>query len=132
MVSILAMTRAARPFSALLSVLLLSAAAGCTSQSNIGNPCDKAEQCGDGLICDFHDGKGTCQEPHGHGTDGETADTADTDDHSHETDDHSHETDDHSTDSTSSGTGPTEATTEHGETEHDHTGTTADTTTSTG
>ncbi|WP_143140554.1 hypothetical protein [Nannocystis exedens] len=124
------MTRAARSFPALLPALLLSAlAAGCTGQSNVGNPCDKAEQCGEGLICDFHDGKGTCQEPHDHGTAGESE--------AHETDHHeteAHETEPHASETGSSGTGPTEATTtqDHGETEHDHTGTTADTTSSTG
>ncbi|WP_434420381.1 hypothetical protein [Nannocystis pusilla] len=118
------MTRAARSSSfALLSVLL--SAAACTSEnSKIGSPCDNAEQCGGDLICNVHDGKGTCQEPHDHGTAGEETEAHETNHHETE----AHETDDHGTESTS----PTEATTEHGETEHDHTGTTADTTTSTG
>lgn len=129
MLSVLVMTRAARSSSfALLSVLL--SAAACTSESSkIGSPCDNAEQCGGDLICDIHEGKGTCQEPHDHGTAGEETEAHETDDHAtaaHETE--AHGTDDHATESTS----PTEATTEHGETEHDHTGTTADTTSSTG
>lgn len=108
-----------------LSVLLLLAA-GCHSHDNVGKPCDKADQCDEGMICDFHDGKGTCQEPHGHGTAGETAATTDHHDSDHDSD-HHHD---------SSSTGPTEGTTgtshDHGETEHEHTGTTAGTSSSTG
>ncbi|WAS94798.1 hypothetical protein [Nannocystis punicea] len=116
------MTRAVRSLPVLLSALLLSAAS-CTSESSkIGTPCDNAEQCGGDLICDVHEGKGTCQEPHDHGTAGETDDHHETE--THETDDH------HETEASSSGTSPTEATTDHGETEHgdtEPTGTTADT-----
>lgn len=114
------MIRAVRSLPALLSTaFLLAFAAGCQSSSDIGKPCDKAEQCAEGQICDFHDGKGTCQEPHGHGTEGET----------HSTDDHA--TDTHSTDDHHASTGD-DPTTEHGETEHEQTSTAGTTDTSTG
>jgi hypothetical protein len=54
--------------------LLLLVLVGCGNNSSVGSPCDKDDQCSDGLVCDFHDGKGTCQEPHGHGSAGETQD----------------------------------------------------------
>ena len=81
------MTRAIlRSFASL--VLLASAC--------IGKPCDKDEQCSDDLVCDFHDGKGTCQEPHGHDSASEaTGTTADSDHHHHTSSstghDHDHE-----------------------------------------
>ncbi|MDC0669557.1 hypothetical protein [Nannocystis radixulma] len=116
------MIRAVRSLPALLSTaFLLAFAAGCQSSSDIGKPCDKAEQCAEGQICDFHDGKGTCQEPHGHGSAGET----------HSTDDHAtdtHSTDTHSTDDHHASTGD-DPTTEHGETEHTSTAGTTDTST---
>jgi hypothetical protein len=105
------------------SLFLLGVAAGCTSNSNIGNPCDKDDQCGGDLICDFHEGKGTCQEPHGHDTAGETEDT----EHEHDTDEHEHTTAG-STEPTSSTTSTSTTEHEHGETEHEHTSTTAGTT----
>jgi hypothetical protein len=130
------MTRAARSLPVLLStafaaVFLLAFAAGCHSHDDVGKPCDNAEQCAEGQICDFHDGKGTCQEPHGHGTEAETAATDD------------HATDHHDSDHEHTGTDPTETsggTThdhgetehEHGETEHEHTSTAGTTDTSTG
>lgn len=104
----------------LLASPLLGLALGCAvSNSKIGTPCDNAAQCGGDLICDVHDGQGTCQEPHDHG------------------DDHASETDHHATEDTEHhATEPTEATghhatedTEHGhateDTEHSGTGTTA-------
>lgn len=34
---------------------------------DVGKACLKNDDCGGGdLICDVHDGKGTCQEPHDH------------------------------------------------------------------
>lgn len=48
---------------ALLASMSLSFAC---SDPDIGKACDKAEDCSGDLICDVHDGKGTCQEPHGH------------------------------------------------------------------
>ncbi|MBZ5708355.1 hypothetical protein [Nannocystis pusilla] len=113
------MIRAARSLPVLLSTAFLVAfAAGCHGHDDIGKPCDNAEQCAEGQVCDFHDGKGTCQEPHGHGSEGETHST---DDHAT---DHEHATDD---EHTSTGGDPTETTSttghEHGETEHEHTST---------
>ncbi|GEM_PF-2729440 len=40
---------------------------GCDDEdSEIGTPCESEEDCSDELICDMHDGQGTCQEDHGH------------------------------------------------------------------
>lgn len=55
--------------------------------SDIGKACAKASDCGTGLICDVHDGKGTCQEPHGHDEGGETEHESE----GHETDHHDSE-----------------------------------------
>lgn len=44
---------------------VLAALAAC-KHPDIGKPCDDEKDCEDGLICDVHDGKGTCQEAHGH------------------------------------------------------------------
>ncbi|KIG19020.1 hypothetical protein DB30_05924 [Enhygromyxa salina] len=38
----------------------------CDSGDAVGKPCETAEDCDQGLICDVHDGQGTCQEDHGH------------------------------------------------------------------
>jgi hypothetical protein len=59
----------------------LSLSAACTS-SDIGKACDKQADCGGELICDVHDGKGTCQEAHGHEA-GETTSQHDSDDTTH-------------------------------------------------
>jgi hypothetical protein len=32
----------------------------------IGTPCDSKEDCSGDLICDVHDGQGTCQRDHDH------------------------------------------------------------------
>ncbi len=47
-------------------LLSFSLALSCGGGTDIGAPCDKDEQCGGDLICDVHDGKGTCQTPHEH------------------------------------------------------------------
>ncbi|HEY0135931.1 MAG TPA: hypothetical protein VGB85_17720 [Nannocystis sp.] len=62
------------------------------SSSNVGKACDKDSECGgDGLICDVHDGKGTCQEPHGHEAgDDDTAHHASEDTAHHATEDTAH------------------------------------------
>ncbi len=70
----------------------LSLSAACTS-SDVGKACDKQTDCGGDLICDVHDGKGTCQEPHSHeGGEDDTAhhDSEDTA-HHHDSDDTSHD-----------------------------------------
>lgn len=97
---------------------------GCTvGNSNIGTPCDVASDCGGGLICDVHDGKGTCQEPHDHSgeTEGETEEDHATEHATqHATQHHATE---HATDDPSTGHATedhaTEPTTGHA-TEHDH------------
>ena len=51
-----------------LASLTLALGAGLTAcgESDIGKVCNSKEDCSGDLICDVHDGKGTCQEPHGH------------------------------------------------------------------
>lgn len=40
---------------------------GCEEHDDeIGTPCETAEDCSGDLICDIHEGQGTCQEPHDH------------------------------------------------------------------
>lgn len=34
--------------------------------SEIGTPCESEEDCSEELICDVHDGQGTCQRDHDH------------------------------------------------------------------
>ena len=58
-----------RLFAGLVLGLCLSAC----SDSGVGKACDKPADCGEHLICDVHDGKGTCQEPHDHEAGDETA-----------------------------------------------------------
>lgn len=36
------------------------------SEPQIGTPCEVDEDCGQDMICDAHQGEGTCQEPHEH------------------------------------------------------------------
>lgn len=38
----------------------------CTNSSKVGAPCNVNEDCGGDLICDFHEGKGSCQQDHEH------------------------------------------------------------------
>ena len=65
-----------------LTASLVAFVLGCTvGNSKIGTPCDGASDCGEGLICDDHDGKGTCQEPHDHE---DTEDTTEDTDHATE------------------------------------------------
>lgn len=53
--------------------------AGCEAEEgDVGSPCDSVEDCADGLICDVHDGKGTCQEGHGHDDGGESGESSGT------------------------------------------------------
>lgn len=53
--------------------------AACVDEGpEIGAPCMSIEDCDEDLICDIHDGQGTCQVDHGHGdgfdeSDAETA-----------------------------------------------------------
>ena len=40
---------------------------GCNDGApGVGSPCAADEDCGHGMVCDVHDGQGTCQEDHGH------------------------------------------------------------------
>lgn len=62
---VLALRRAALVFVTSLSAGVLLGA--CEEQDDeIGTPCDTDEDCSDDLICDVHEGQGTCQAPHDH------------------------------------------------------------------
>lgn len=62
-----------RSTSLLISSLLIGSLVGlafaCDSNAGLGTPCATIEDCSDDLICDIHDGQGTCQHDHGHDTD---------------------------------------------------------------
>ena len=66
--------------SALVPVFLFGALLGCDGggPGAVGAPCNTADDCEDGLICDEHNDQGSCQQPHGH-TGGETSDGSDSD-----------------------------------------------------
>lgn len=55
------------------SAAIVALVVGCTTGNNVGSPCDTDEQCGGDLICDMHEGKGTCQPAHEHPSDTEHA-----------------------------------------------------------
>lgn len=65
-----------------LLVCLGCASADDGSGGGVGSPCDVDENCESGLVCDIHDGRGSCQEPHEH-DDSETGDGGE-DGHDHE------------------------------------------------
>jgi hypothetical protein len=51
----------------MLSFVLCSIIVACDDQGDeIGTPCESEEDCSDALVCDLHDGQGTCQHEHGH------------------------------------------------------------------
>lgn len=54
---------------------LLGSFAACNGDDggDVGAPCNVASDCASGLVCDVHDGQGSCQEPHGHESGEETA-----------------------------------------------------------
>jgi hypothetical protein len=41
---------------------------------DVGSPCEEDEDCQPGLLCDVHDGRGSCQEPHHHHDESESGD----------------------------------------------------------
>ena len=52
---------------AVISVILIAQA--CSGEDNggeVGAACVADEDCADGLVCDIHDERGSCQKPHGH------------------------------------------------------------------
>ena len=61
--------------SLMLSMLSVSACLGAfvaCVDAGVGGVCNTDADCGDGMICDVHDGQGTCQHDHGHETHGDT------------------------------------------------------------
>jgi len=49
-----------------LVVLALPACGSEDSGGEVGAPCVDNDECVDGLECDIHDGRGSCQKPHDH------------------------------------------------------------------
>lgn len=47
-----------------LVALLAAAPIGCAADGVLGSPCAVGSDCDDGLMCDLHDGGGSCQRPH--------------------------------------------------------------------
>jgi hypothetical protein len=47
-----------------MPIALALLACACDPDGALGAPCGKASDCDDGLMCDFHSGGGSCQEPH--------------------------------------------------------------------
>ena len=86
---------------------LLANGACDAAQGVVGSPCESDADCDVELICDEHDGKASCQQPHGHGDD----DDDDDDDTSETSDSTTSETTTSSSsttsDATSSGTDTT-------------------------
>ncbi|GEM_PF-2079235 len=41
-------------------------AGGLSGGAQLGAPCEVESHCAPGLICDGHNGRGSCQEPHSH------------------------------------------------------------------
>jgi hypothetical protein len=67
--------------SLLAASLLLGSLVGLTLACDggvIGSPCATIEDCNGGLICDIHDGQGTCQHEHEHDTEGAVGCAAET------------------------------------------------------
>ncbi len=59
-----------RPSPAVALMLGSLGAWGCDpAQADIGKPCEQKSDCAGALICDEHDGRGSCQEAHTHGED---------------------------------------------------------------
>lgn len=48
------------------SLVALAMSLACDDAAGIGSPCATKADCDDDLICDIHDGQGTCQQDHGH------------------------------------------------------------------
>lgn len=70
----------ARPLPSLLALALaLAMTAGtvaCDEEDEIGTPCEAKTDCSESLICDIHDGQGTCQYDHGHRVEGPRSELA--------------------------------------------------------
>lgn len=53
-------------FPLLCGVLLAPACGDEDGGGELGAPCVQNEDCADGLECDIHDERGSCQKPHDH------------------------------------------------------------------
>ncbi|MFV8751829.1 hypothetical protein ACNOYE_14890 [Nannocystaceae bacterium ST9] len=61
------MKRPAFTFALLTLALAIGTIVGCQDdEDELGTPCDVDDDCSGDLICDVHEGQGTCQEPHDH------------------------------------------------------------------
>ncbi|HEY6727436.1 MAG TPA: hypothetical protein VI197_25550 [Polyangiaceae bacterium] len=56
----------ARVYVLAVVALLAQACGGEDSKGELGAPCAEDEDCADGLVCDVHDDRGSCQKPHEH------------------------------------------------------------------
>ena len=101
--------------SAFALMLGSSAVTACDEQGGtIGSPCEEASDCNDGLICDVHDGQGSCQQPHGHsGSDSDSDSDSDPSDAGSQSGSSDSDTSDPST-TTSDGTDSTSGETDTG------------------
>lgn len=56
----------------LLAASMLLALAACDDvDKDIGTPCEMEDDCPEPLICDVHDGQGSCQQNHDHDDEGD-------------------------------------------------------------
>lgn len=76
------MTHRALPLG-LLAFSCASVFAFACDSANVGAPCEVDADCEGELICDVHDGQGTCQEDHGHDEHGDEHDSHEHDSHDH-------------------------------------------------
>lgn len=60
----------------LFAVLLALIPLACEDEDEVGTPCESEADCSEALICDVHDGKGTCQVDHGHRVEAPTPELA--------------------------------------------------------
>jgi hypothetical protein len=49
-----------------LALALGLALVACDDDDEIGTPCESEADCSEALVCDIHEGQGTCQHEHGH------------------------------------------------------------------
>lgn len=62
----------------LLALALVTAMLfACDDDDEIGTPCESEADCSEALICDVHDGQGTCQHDHGHRSEADPLDRLD-------------------------------------------------------
>lgn len=75
------MTRSLSASRSAAFVLGLASSLACDpgGAGDLGAPCESAADCAGDLICDEHEGQGSCQKPHDHGETGDDSTTGDSD-----------------------------------------------------